>query len=242
VVRSYRTDAARHVIWAAAPFVWLLAYGVWLDSQGLLGRWLNSSFAILPVAALLVLSIGVIASTAAVGGSEVLRLHASGMFDVRAGLAVRWDEVRTLCAARGDPGRRPGSVLTTSNGARVHLGVEIADLEHLVDEIEARMVQRALPELWRRVTEGGSARFGVLLANADGLTLGARRIAWSEIGRIRARNAEVVIGARTRARWATVPLYQVPNACVLLAMWSRFTFGGSAAAPPKPPSQTWWAT
>ncbi|HEY6459276.1 MAG TPA: hypothetical protein VIY73_03965, partial [Polyangiaceae bacterium] len=51
-VRSYYAAATRNVVWAAAPFVLLLGYGVWLAHQGMLAHWFNSNFSAVAVTAL----------------------------------------------------------------------------------------------------------------------------------------------------------------------------------------------
>ena len=86
-------------VWAASPFVLLLGYGVWLAHQGLLTHWFNSTFSVVAVTVLFVMAIVLIVYTSAVGGGELLRVHANGILDLRVGpRSVRWDEIESLTA------------------------------------------------------------------------------------------------------------------------------------------------
>jgi hypothetical protein len=215
-LRSYRLDAARHVIWAAAPFVLLLAYGVWLAHQGLLARWFNSTFSVLAVATLFVLSIALIAHTAAVGGAETICVHANGLVDLRSGQAARWDEIHSLTAVWDARAHRVvRHVLATTGGARMSLGSSIAGVDQLVDEVRVRLVDHKLAFLQSRLAEGGFVRFGVLAANADGIAADQRTLPWSEVGRIDAEAGEIVVRTRAGEPWAAAPMEDVPNAFLL---------------------------
>src|SRR5579872_1848453 len=77
--RSYYGAASRNVVWAAAPFVLLLAYGVWLAHQGMIDRVFNSTFSAVAVTALFVVAIVLIVYTSVVGGGELVRVHANGL-------------------------------------------------------------------------------------------------------------------------------------------------------------------
>jgi hypothetical protein len=215
-LRSYRVDGAGHVIWAAAPFVLLLAYGVWLAHQGLLAHWFNSTFSVLAVAALVSMSIVLIAYTAAVGGQEVVHVHANGLLDLRDGRAVRWEEMRALTAI-WDPEARcvDRHVLATNDGAQMTLARTIAGIDHLVDAVRVRMVEAKLGPLQERLAEGGFVRFGFVSARADGLATSERLLAWSDVGRIDAEGGEVIVQTRLGDRWAAAPMQDVPNAFLL---------------------------
>ena len=148
-VRSYYAAANSKVIWAAAPFVLLLAYGVWLGHQGLLSRWFNSTFSAVAVSTLFVLCVALITRTSAVGGAEVLRVHANGLLDLRAGpRAVRWDEMRSLTAVTHQADAVVEHCLRTSDGTMVKLGESIGEVMQLVDELRVRMVEHKLPGSW----------------------------------------------------------------------------------------------
>jgi hypothetical protein len=215
-LRSYRLDAARHVIWAAAPFVLLLAYGVWLAHQGLLAHWFNSTFSVLAVATLFVLSVALIAHTAAVGGAETIAVHANGLIDLRSGQAARWDEIHSLTAIWDERAARVSRhVLATTGGTRMTLGATIAGVEQLVDEIRVRLVDHKLGFLQSRLAEGGFVRFGVLAASADGIAADQRTLPWSEVGRIDAEAGEIVVRTRAGQPWAAAPMADVPNAFLL---------------------------
>lgn len=214
--RSYRTDAAGHVIWAAAPFVLLLAYGVWLAHQGLLAEWFHSTSSELAVATLLVLSIAVIAYTAAAGGAEAVRVHADGLVDLRTGHAARWDELHSLTAVWDEPSGRIGQhIVATTAGARMALGAAIAGVDQLVDEVRVRMVDCKLASLQARLAEGGFVRFGPFVANAHDLAADGRTLPWKEVGRIDAESGELVVRTRTGEKWAAAALQEVPNAFLL---------------------------
>ncbi len=215
-LRSYRVDAARHVIWAAAPFVLLLAYGVWLARQDLLTHWFNSTFSVVAVATLFVLSVALIAHTAAVGGAEVFRVHANGLVDLRTGQAARWDEMRSLTAFWDEAGKRvERHVLATTGGARMAIGAAIAGVDHLVDEVRTRMVDHQLASVQERLAEGGSVRFGPFAASERGLAVADRTLPWLDVGAVDAEAGEVVVRTRAGERWAAAPLQEVPNAFLL---------------------------
>ena len=154
-VRSYRAAANRNMIWGATPFVLLLGYVVWLDHQGLLFHWFNSTFSMFAVTALLVLSIALIAFTSVAGGAEVIRVHANGLLDLRSSpRVVRWDEMRTLTAIADEAGTVAGHFLRTSDGAVLRFGPSVGDVAQLVDELRIRMVEHKLPALLARLAEG----------------------------------------------------------------------------------------
>jgi hypothetical protein len=211
-LRSFRVDAARHVIWACAPFVLLLAYVVWLGHQGELLHWFNSTFSVGAVTTLFVLAVLLIGHTAAVGGAEVIRVHAAGLVDLRTGHAVRWDEVRSLTAVWDAKTRRVARhLLTTTAGGRISLSASIAAVDELLDEIRTRMVDHKLGSLRLRVAEGGSVRFGAFAVSAEGIATDQGRLAWPDVGRVDAEDGEVVVRTRDGERWAAAALETVPN-------------------------------
>jgi Family of unknown function (DUF6585) len=215
-VRTFRTGDVRHAIWGVAPFVMLLAYIVWLAHHGQLLTWFNSTFSVGAVTMLFLLSIGLIARTAAAGGAEVIRVHANGLLDLRTGLAVRWDEVRSLTAQwDGTTGRVARHVLTTAAGERMAIGASIGDVHELVDEIRERIVDQKLESLRVRVADGDPVRFGAFAATADGIAAGAGKLAWSDVGSVDAEAGEVVVRTRDGERWASAALEEVPNAFLL---------------------------
>jgi hypothetical protein len=216
VQRSFRVDAAHHVVWAGVPFVLLLAYVVWLGHQGQLLVWFNSTFSVGAVTTLFVLAVALIAHTAAVGGAEVIRVHANGLFDLRTGQAVRWDEVRSLTAVWDSKTRRIARhVLTTAAGESMSLSPSIADVDELIGDVRVRMVDDKLPSLRVRVAEGGSVRFGAFAVSAEGIATDQGKLAWPDVGRVDAEDGEVVVRTRDGERWAAAALQEVPNAFLL---------------------------
>jgi hypothetical protein len=215
-LRSFRVDAARHVIWACSPFVLLLAYVVWLGHQGELLHWFNSTFSVGAVTTLFVLAIVLIGHTAAVGGAEVIRVHANGLLDLRTGQAVRWDEVGSLTAVWDEKSKRVvRHVLTTAGGGRISLPSSIADVHELLDEVRTRMVDHNLASLRVRVAEGGSIRFGAFAVGSEGIAAGERTLPWAEVGHVDAEDGEIVVRTRVGERWASAALHDVPNAFLL---------------------------
>jgi hypothetical protein len=216
-VRTYRAAPHGHVIWAAAPFVLLIAYGVWLAHQGLLLHWFNSTFSVFAVATLFVLSVMLIVYTAAVGGAETVRVHANGILDLRAGpRAIRWDEMQSLTAVwSAQLGRVEGHVLRTTDGATIAFNRTIGGVDTLVEELRLAMLEHTLPELEARLQEGGSVRFGTLVASADGITLADRALPWADVGGLEAEGGHVVVRTRAGERWAEIELAKVPNAFLL---------------------------
>jgi hypothetical protein len=220
VVKTYRAATSGHVAIAAAPFVLLLAYGVWLEHQGRLMHWFNSTFSMGAVAALFVLSIALIVRTATGGGAEIVRLHSGGILDLRAGpRAVRWDEMDALTAVAAPDGHGIWRhLLRTVDGATLSLGASIGQVEDLVDEIRLKMVEREVPAVRARIAAGDVVRFGAMAASAEGLVMGERVLPWDEVGELDAEAGELVVRTRGGERWAAARLDDVPNACVLAEM------------------------
>jgi len=173
--RTYRDAAPRNVVWAAVPFVMLLAYGVWLAHQGMLQQWFNSTFSVLAVAALFVLSVARIVHTSVAGGAEAIRVHDGGIVDLRAEpRSVQWDEVQSLTAVCGSGDGVDRHVLRTTDGATLTLGPAIGQVHDLVDEVRARILDHKLPSARARLLDGGVVRFGVLGADPRGAAGGAQ--------------------------------------------------------------------
>jgi hypothetical protein len=216
-VRSFCGATNRNVVWAAAPFVLLLGYGVWLAHQGLLEHWFNSTFSVGAVAVLFVVSILLIVHTAAGGGSDLVRVHANGILDLRSGpRAVRWDEIESLTAVPSADGRAiDHHRLVAADGSVVSLGRSIGNVEELVDEIRVHMGEHAVPALRTRIADGGVVRFGPISASEGGITVGAERVAWDEVDEIEAEAGHLVVRGRDGGRRAAVRLEEVPNAFLL---------------------------
>jgi len=220
VVKTYRGATSGHVAVAAAPFVLLLAYGVWLQHQGRLMQWFNSTFSMGAVAALFVLSIALIVRTATGGGAEIIRLHVDGILDLRAGpRAVRWDEMEELTAVTAADGRGVWRhTLRTADGATLALGATIGQVEDLVEEIRLKMVEREVPAVRARIAAGDVVRFGAMAASAEGLVMGERVLPWSEVGELDAEAGEIVVKTAGGERWGVAKLDEVPNAFILAEM------------------------
>jgi hypothetical protein len=220
IVRSFSGAANRNVVWAAAPFVLLLGYGVWLAHQGLLLHWFNSTFSVFAVAFLFVASISLIVHTAAGGGGDVVRVHANGLLDLRVGpRAVRWDEIQSLTAVlTADRQAVDHHVLLTADGATLTLGPSIGGVDELVDEIRARIAEHALPEIRARIADGEAVHFGAMTASDAGIRVGEAIVAWADVAEIEADAGEVVVRGKGGLRVAAAPLAEVPNAFLLAEM------------------------
>ncbi len=222
-LRSFKPATNRNVIWAAVPFVLLLGYGVWLAHQGLLAHWFNSTFSVVAVAMLFVISVALIVHTAAGGGEELVRLHAGGILDLRVGpRAVRWDEMRSLTAMAGSgAGTLLRHVLQTTDGATIPLGPSIGAVDELVDEIRAHMAEHAVPGVRARIAEGDVVRFGAISASERGLAVGEQVVGWEDVAQIEAEDGEIVVRGRDGERRAAAKLEDVPNAFVLAELAQR---------------------
>jgi len=219
-VRSYYAAATRNVVWAAAPFVLLLGYGVWLARQGQLEHWFNSTFSVGAVTVLFLLAIALITYTSAVGGGEMLRVHTEGLLDLRVGpRAVRWDEMQSLTAVASEEGCGvERHLLRTIDGTTVSLGPTIGGVGDLIDEIRVRMAERQLPAMRIRIAEGDVVRFGAISASDKGLSVGAQAVAWDEVAEIEAEAGEIVLRGKDGGRVAAAKLADVPNAFLLAEM------------------------
>jgi hypothetical protein len=222
-VRTYRGAAHRQSIWAATPFVLLLAYVVWLAHTGALEHWFNSGFSALAVSVLFVLAIILIAYTAAVGGGELVRVHANGILDLRAGpRAVRWDEMQSLTAMPvADGSGIERHVLRTTDGAALSLGRSIAGVDELVDEVRVRLVEQRTPSLRVRIAEGDTLRFGAVSATREGIRVGDAVVGWDAVEDVDAEGGEIVLRGRDGQRLGAAPLGEVPNAFLLAELAHR---------------------
>jgi hypothetical protein len=213
-VRSYYGAASRNVVWAAAPFVLLLGYGVWLAHEGLLLHWFNSTFSVVAVGVLFTIATALIVYTSAVGGGELIRVHADGILDLRIGpRAIRWNEIQSLTATSSEP--VVSHVLRTTDGVSLSFGPSIGGVHDLIDEIRARMAEHQLPELRTRVAEGGVAHFGAITASEQGISLGTNVVVWDAVGEIEADAGEIVVRGKAGERALAAALDQVPNAFLL---------------------------
>ena len=219
-VRTFYAAATRNVVWAAAPFALLLGYGVWLAHQGLLEHWFNSTFSVFAVAALFALSIVLIVYTSAVGGGELVRVHANGILDLRVGpRTVRWDEMQSLTVvASEDGGHGVRHVLRTTDGGVLSLGPSIGGVLDLVDEIRVRMAEQQLPGVRARIAEGDVVHFGAMAASEQGISVGPRVVAWDDVGDVDAEAGEIVVRGPGGERVAAAKLADVPNAFLLAEM------------------------
>ncbi len=216
--RTYYAAAHTTSIVAITPFALLLAYILWLGHQGQLLQWFNSTFSAVAVALLFVIAVVLIVYTSAVGGGELLRVHANGILDLRNGpQAVRWDEIESLTTVWSPDGKGVlRHVLRTQDGAQLSLGRSIAGISDLVDEIRSRMIDHAVPGLRARIDAGGELHFGALGASDKGVSLGVRIFAWDEVHDIEADDeGQLVVRGEGGARLATARLDEVPNAFLL---------------------------
>ncbi len=214
--------AHRDVIWAAGPFALLLAYVVWLGHEGLLLRWFNSMFSVGAVSVLFVLSIVLIAYTAAVGGAEAVRVHANGIVDVRGqARAVRWDEMHSLVAVCTASGGVLRHVLRAEDGTALTLSPSIGEVEALVDEVRVRMTEQKAGPLEARLASGGAVRFGAIEARAEGLLLGGKVLSWRDVGAIDAEGGSILVRDREGGVWGQAGLGEVPNAFLLVELSER---------------------
>lgn len=216
-VRAFGGATNRNVVWAAAPFVLLLAYGVWLAHQGLLAHWFNSTFSVFAVAVLFMASIALIVYTAAGGGADLVRVHANGILDLRVGpRAVRWDEIQSLTAMPSPDGRGVDHHrLLTADGITITLGPSIGAVEELVDEIRLRIADRELPGLRTRIAEGDAVHFGAMTATRDGIGVGPRVVTWDDVAAVEVEAGEIVLRGPDGHRQAAARLAEVPNAFLL---------------------------
>lgn len=222
-VRTYRGAAHRQSIWAATPFVLLLAYVVWLYHQGQIGHWFNSGFSALAVTVLFVLAVVLIGYTAAVGGGEIVRVHANGILDLRAGpRAVRWDEVQSLTAVpTADGSGIERHLLRTTDGAVLSLGRSIAGVDELVDEVRVRLVEQRTPSLKVRIADGDTLRFGAVSASREGIRVGDAVVGWDAVEDVDAEGGEIVVRGSGGKRLGAAPLGEVPNAFLLAELAHR---------------------
>jgi hypothetical protein len=216
-VRTFYGAAHHKAIWFAAPFVLLLAYITWLAHQDKLEHWFNSTFSVVAVSTVFVLAIALITHTAAVGGGEMIRLHAAGILDMRLGpRALRFDEILSITAvASPDRTHIDHYLLGTSDGATLTFGRAISAFEELADELRARIAELRMPELRRRVAGGGTARFGAFRADGAGILVGPRTLPWGEVSRIETARGEVVVRGADGERLEAAPVEAVPNAFLL---------------------------
>ncbi len=216
--RTYYAAAHSRSILAITPFALLLAYILWLGHQGQLLQWFNSMFSAVAVSVLFVLAIALIAYTAAVGGGELVRVHESGILDLRNGpKAVRWDEIESLTTVWSPDGKGVlRHVLRCPDGSQLSLGRSIEGASDLVDEIRARMIDHSVPALKARIDAGGELRFGAFGASDQGVSFGPRVFPWDQVTDIEADDeGQIVVRGEGGERLASARLDEVPNAFLL---------------------------
>ena len=219
--RAFHASAERSSVAAAAPFVVLLAYVVWLAQHGELSRWFNSTFSAAAAAALFILATGLIVRTAA--GAEVIRVHAHGLVDLRAGpRVVRWDEIESVTAVWSpEQGRILRHVLRTTGGDTLPLGRSIAGVDELVESLRVRIAEHGLPAIRARIAQGSTVRFGPVAASEEGLGVGDATLRWEDVASVASDDGEVVVRGPGGARLAAARLDDVPNAFLLKELARR---------------------
>jgi hypothetical protein len=116
---------------------------------------------------------------------------------------------------------RCSHVLESTHGEAMTFTHEILGVDALAEELERRVVQRALPAALAVFRGGHSVPFGaVVLQGGRGVSCGDVTVPWSEIAHVRVRGAHLCVeGAHGPAdRLLVVPIERVPNACVAVAV------------------------
>ena len=225
VLQEYRWATDARVLWAAIPFVVVMLWELWtLFSPSHTSLRSESPFSTYAIFGLMGMSVMYIAHRSQGNRDDVVRIFDDGVLVARDGSIseMRWEDLATLSsrtwhAGRGKLGQR--HVLTSSGGETMTFTHEIVGIEALVDELEKRVVRKALPPALLSYRAGRSVTFGAVSVNKHGIARGTAVTPWSAVGpAVRGDGVLAVHGRDPASPRVTVPLEKLSNVCVLVAL------------------------
>lgn len=109
--------------------------------------------------------------------------------------------------------------LTTIRGERIVLGGRYRRVAELGVRLEERLIHSLLPIFQERLARGEHLPFSnTLRLSADGLHESGRMLKWDDFGGFRAAGGRLMALTRDGQVWFSLPLPEVDNAALLLAL------------------------
>jgi hypothetical protein len=140
-----------------------------------------------------------------------------------------WREITTIRRGRpvGDNDLTIGTpmrlTLIDRGGQEWVLTESYTNLKELRTAAEECSLATMVPEALRTMQDGQTVSFGDIAASREGLTsAGKDLLEWAQVAEAKIEKGKVTISSRLLARpWYEGPIYQVPNAHLLLALVER---------------------
>lgn len=155
-------------------------------------------------------------------------LHEQGLVYSAGGedQVYRWDELAEIgqviiTPRHGDYDRRTSHTyrLVTHDGRKLVLNDRLQGITDLGQALQKAASPRLLEAALARFAQGETLTFGKLSVGREGLTLGRRTLAWGDLASAQLSGNHVYITAKGRkATWAGLPVRELPNVLVLLAL------------------------
>jgi hypothetical protein len=176
--------------------------------------------------------VGMLAKWSKLRGASVFAFE-GGLARVQGDLceAMRWEEIKTIRRGRppedkdvtiGTPRRL---TLVGKAGLEWVLTESFSNLKELRDVVEECSLACMIPAANQEMRAGQSVSFGNVSASLQGLTSPDKSIlAWEHVSEAKIDKGKVVIGSTLLTKpWYQAPVYQVPNAHLLLALVENAT-------------------
>jgi hypothetical protein len=182
-------------------------------------------FGLFPLAA----SFGMLGRALSARGLRV-EAHAGGLLEVRPGrvTALRWQDVNRVTRVAGLKSSHlslnsPAQLeLVGRDGRRLIFHEGLAGLEELTGLAQERTLAWMLPIAVEAYESGAQIGFGALSISQQGLRNSERLLPWELIEDVQLSSSHLVVtGTPTRESSWRIPLAQVPNAHVLMALVER---------------------
>jgi hypothetical protein len=138
----------------------------------------------------------------------------------------RWDDLSEIWQViftprHGDYGMRTSHTyrLVAHDGRRLTLDDRVEGITELGQALQKAASPHQLEAALARFAQGETLTFGRLSVGGEGLTLGRRTLAWGDLASAQLSCNHVYITAKGRkATWAGLPVRELPNVLVLLAL------------------------
>lgn len=109
--------------------------------------------------------------------------------------------------------------LVMRDGRRLALDDRLQGIGELGEALQKAALPRLFWDALARYQRGETLAFGKLSLSREGLALGGRTLAWGDLGPVEVGDGQLYIAEAGRsARWAELPVHEVPNVFVLLAL------------------------
>lgn len=163
--------------------------------------------------------------------NKTVRLFEQGIeFEHRARLVpIRWDEIASVyfthikVRVNGIPaGRQMTCTIEGPSFGRITVNQWFDRADELARDVERAIYPRIVEQNANAWSRGEPVTFGMLTLTAEGLTVGKKRIAWSDVEQFWIDGGRVTVRARGKLLpWASLARAKVPNAMALQTLVSR---------------------